>query len=122
MVVSSPVVSRSHAYLRYERDEWQLLAISQNGVFVDGERVQSLTLSDGTVFRLAATGPYLRFCGAKEQRSSVMQTVVPDDSMTTLLLLDAAKRDRQVSEIAEAPYFRHLQQLAKQLRHSSSRR
>jgi predicted component of type VI protein secretion system len=116
VVIAHPVVSRSHACLRYDTGQWYLSVISQNGVYVDGERVQNVRLSEGVIFRLAATGPYLRFSETDPDRNSLRDTVVPDESTPSVMLLDVAKRNRQVDEIATAPYFRDLQQLAKKLR------
>jgi len=121
VVISNPVVSRSHAYLRRDELGWQLSVISQNGVFMNGERIQGARLFNGSEFRLAATGPFLRFCQETGERSSLMQTVVPDDSTTAVLLLDVGKRDRQVDAIADAPYFQQLKQLARDLRDRNSK-
>ncbi|MBL8850923.1 MAG: FHA domain-containing protein [Planctomycetaceae bacterium] len=116
VVIAHPVVSRSHAYLKCDAGRWHLSVISQNGVYVDGERVQNVRMSEGLVFRLASTGPFLRFCGAEPQNSSLRDTVVPDESTPSVMLLDVARRDRQVEEIAHAPFFHDLRELAKSLR------
>lgn len=117
VVISSPVVSRSHAYLKCDGDvDWELCCVSQNGVFVDGARAPSMLLNDGAVFRLAATGPFLRFRRLRESRSMAMETIPPDESGMSPLLLDEGKRDRQVDAIADGQYFQHLQELARQLR------
>jgi pSer/pThr/pTyr-binding forkhead associated (FHA) protein len=116
VVISSPVVSRSHAYLKRDGAGWELCCVSQNGVYVDGVRVPSLHLVDGAVFRLAATGPFLRFRQLQENRSMAMETIPPDQSGMSPLLLDEDNRDRQVDAIADGQYFQHLQELARQLR------
>ena len=121
VVISSPVVSRSHAYLKREGEDWELCCVSQNGVFINGERVQTRRLSDGVVFRLASNGPYLRFRQFQEGRNQAMETIPPDEAGTLpLLLLDAEKRDRQVEAVADGEYFQQLQELARQLRQKSS--
>lgn len=116
VVISSPVVSRSHAYLRGDGPNWELCCVSQNGVFVGGARVQSLYLSDDEVFRLAATGPFLRFRQSQGDRCQAMETIPPDGSGISPLLLDIEKRDEMVGAIAEGPYFQQLRELARQLR------
>jgi hypothetical protein len=95
--------------------------VSQNGVFVEGTRVPELLLAEGTVFRLAATGPFLRFGKLQDETFQLRQTVLPGESGVVPLLLDEDKRDRQVDEIAEGPYFQHLQHLARQMRNKPGR-
>lgn len=121
VVISSPVVSRSHAYIRLTPAGWELGVVSQNGVFVEGTRVPELLLAEGTVFRLAATGPFLRFGKLQDETFQLRQTVLPGESGVVPLLLDEDKRDRQVDEIAEGPYFQHLQHLARQMRNKPGR-
>jgi len=116
VVISSPVVSRSHAYIKRDAAGWMLCAVSQNGVFVEGERVQTLPLAEGTVFRLAATGPFVRFGQPKEQTSAIMQTIMPGESGVSTLQLDEGKRDQQVEAIVDGAYFQQLQELARKLR------
>lgn len=116
VVISSPVVSRSHAFIKREGAGWLLCAVSQNGVFMEGERVQSVPLQEGLVFRLAATGPFVRFGNRVEQGSAVMQTILPEESGVSTLQLDAQKRDEQVEAIVDGAYFQQLQELARKLR------
>jgi len=116
VMISSPVVSRSHAYLKRDGTGWLLCAVSQNGVFVEGERVQTLPLVEGAVFRLAATGPFVRFGQPQEQASAVMQTIMPGESGVSTLQLDEGKRNQQVEAITDGPYFQQLQELARKLR------
>jgi pSer/pThr/pTyr-binding forkhead associated (FHA) protein len=119
VVIASPVVSRSHAYLKHTPGGWELGVVSQNGVFVDGTRVPELRLCEGTVFRLAATGPFVRFGRMQDETMQLRQTVLPGESGVMPLLIDEDKRDRQVDEIADGPYFQHLQHLARQMRNKS---
>jgi pSer/pThr/pTyr-binding forkhead associated (FHA) protein len=116
VVISTPVVSRSHAYVKHEGTGWQLCAVSQNGVFVEGERVQTLPLQEGVIFRLAANGPFVRFSKLAVTESAVLNTVLPGESGVSSLVLDESRRNEQVDAIAEGPYFQQLQQLARQLR------
>jgi len=121
VVISSPVVSRSHAYIRLTPAGWELGVVSQNGVFVDGTRVPDLLLTEGTVFRLAATGPFVRFGQLQDETFQLKQTILPGESGVVPLLLDEDQRDQQVDEIVEDPYFRHLQHLARQMRNKPGR-
>jgi len=117
IVVGSPYVSRAHARLEIDGDDWRLLAVSDKGVFVDGRRVESLVLREGTVFRLSAQGPFLRVAELDDgQDVDELGTLSVDPSEVTFLSLDATRRDREVEEIARGDYFQNLQRLARQLR------
>ena len=116
VVISSPVVSRSHAYIKQTPGGWELCVVSQNGVFIDGVRIPAMILKEGTIFRLASTGPYLRFGESQDETAHLKQTVLPGESGVVPLVLDEDKRDQQVDEITEGSYFQHLQHLARQMR------
>lgn len=56
-----PSVSRNHAVLRLEADQWWVEDLnSLGGTFVNGQKVRRARLSPGDVVRLAADGPELR--------------------------------------------------------------
>ncbi len=58
VVLFSAVVSRHHAELRWnEVDGWQLVNISANGTYQDGEAIKTTKVVDGMIFRLATSGP-----------------------------------------------------------------
>ncbi len=56
----SGVVSREHAVLKFDGQNWLLESLGANGCYFDDRPVKSLPLSDGEVFRIARTGPRLR--------------------------------------------------------------
>jgi pSer/pThr/pTyr-binding forkhead associated (FHA) protein len=61
VVLLSSVVSRHHAELRWEEDQWQLFNLGANGTFIDGEQVvDQAKLTDGATIRLAASGPVIQ--------------------------------------------------------------
>lgn len=61
VVLLSSVVSRHHAELRWEEDQWQLFNLGANGTFIDGEQVvNQAKLTDGATIRLAASGPIIQ--------------------------------------------------------------
>jgi serine/threonine-protein kinase len=115
VVVGSPFVSRAHAYLRQSEDGWELCVLSQQGVFVEGRRIESLRMDDGALFRLSAGGPFLRFLTETPPELDV-NTTVSFSADTPLLVLDRTQRDRQVDEIAASDYFLRLQTKVRELR------
>jgi pSer/pThr/pTyr-binding forkhead associated (FHA) protein len=61
VILFSAVVSRHHAELQWnEVDGWQLLNISPNGTYVNGEAIKSVIVVDGMVIRLATSGPKIQ--------------------------------------------------------------
>lgn len=116
IVIASPVVSRVHAYVREIEGERELCVVSQNGVYVEGRRVESVLLREGLVFRLAAKGPSLRVGASGSGDDESRATIALESVETPLLVLDAAERDRRVSEIVDSDYFHTLKQTAGELR------
>jgi pSer/pThr/pTyr-binding forkhead associated (FHA) protein len=61
VVLFSAVVSRHHAQLRWhEVNGWQLINISANGTYVDGEAIKEIAVANGMVIRLATSGPKIQ--------------------------------------------------------------
>ena len=61
VVLFSAVVSRHHAELRWDQvDGWQLVNISANGTYHDGEAIKTAKVLDGMIFRLATSGPKIQ--------------------------------------------------------------
>lgn len=61
VVLFSAVVSRHHAEIsRSEGGDWQLVNISANGTYIDGEAIKTITVVDGMVIRLATSGPKIQ--------------------------------------------------------------
>jgi pSer/pThr/pTyr-binding forkhead associated (FHA) protein len=58
VVLFSAVVSRHHAELRsIDGKAWDLVNLSSNGTYVEGEPIKKVAVSSGIVFRLATSGP-----------------------------------------------------------------
>lgn len=67
VILFSAVVSRHHAELRWSEIEgWQLLNMSPNGTYVDGEPIKTVTIKDATIARLATSGPKIQIKIASE--------------------------------------------------------
>jgi pSer/pThr/pTyr-binding forkhead associated (FHA) protein len=60
-ILYSAVVSRHHAELRWsEAEGWILINMSPNGTYIDGEAIKTVAVSDGTIVRLATSGPRIQ--------------------------------------------------------------
>jgi pSer/pThr/pTyr-binding forkhead associated (FHA) protein len=60
-VLFSAVVSRHHAELRWsEASGWQIVNISANGTYLNGEPISTLDVKDGMTIRLATSGPKIQ--------------------------------------------------------------
>lgn len=74
VIIYSAVVSRHHVELRREADsQWELRNIGTNGTYLDGKRINQVSVVDGTVIRLARSGPKIKISigaetGTKPQR------------------------------------------------------
>ena len=88
-MVANPFVLRSHAYVQSTESEWRLVVPSSAGVFVDRQRIATLTLADGVLFRLAERGPLMRDRRWEHEasREGGGSTVHFDPVVTPLLVL-----------------------------------
>lgn len=126
ILISNPFVSRAHAYIQPRNNGWEVVGLSDKGLYAGGERVATLALVDGVEFRLAAKGPVLRMRVEEsreetEQPSSAgLATISFDESTMPVLVLDQRQRDREVQEIIEDDYFRNVQNIAAALRKRKS--
>jgi pSer/pThr/pTyr-binding forkhead associated (FHA) protein len=61
VILFSAVVSRHHAEVQWnELMGWQVLNISPNGTYLDGEPIKTVTVEDGMIIRLATSGPKIQ--------------------------------------------------------------
>lgn len=61
VILYSAVVSRHHVELRRGDDgQWELWNVGTNGTYVDGKRITQVSVVDGTVIRLARSGPKIK--------------------------------------------------------------
>lgn len=74
VILYSAVVSRHHVELRRGEDgQWELWNIGTNGTYLNGKRITQVSVVDGTVIRLARSGPKIKISiaattGTKPQR------------------------------------------------------
>ena len=58
VVLYSAVVSRHHVEVKKSgEDEWEVVNLGSNGIYIDGQRVEQTKALDGMIFRLASSGP-----------------------------------------------------------------
>ncbi|MGB5593298.1 MAG: FHA domain-containing protein [Crocosphaera sp.] len=60
VVLYSAVVSRHHLEIRYEKNHWEVVNLGTNGTYVDGELISQKRARDGTIIRLASSGPKIQ--------------------------------------------------------------
>lgn len=60
VVLYSAVVSRHHVELRRTGESWELVSLGTNGTYLNGKRINQGAVADGTVIRLARSGPNIK--------------------------------------------------------------
>jgi len=118
IVLASPLVSRQHARLRFVETCWVIEAQSELGVWWRGGLRSRVALEDGVAFALGEHGPRLRLARSAplEDDFDAGATMRFRPQNLGILVLDAARRDREVAEIVDTDFFRQLERRAGQLR------
>ncbi len=74
VVLYSAVVSRYHVEIRLTDSQWEVVNLGTNGTYLDGKRVHQAPLTNGSIMRLARSGPniqiYIEDPGAEETGGS----------------------------------------------------
>lgn len=60
VVLLSAVVSRHHVEVQQSGSDWEVINLGTNGTYIDGKRVDKITVQDGMVIRLARSGPKIQ--------------------------------------------------------------
>jgi pSer/pThr/pTyr-binding forkhead associated (FHA) protein len=60
VVLYSAVVSRHHVEIRRQKAGWEIINLGTNGTYLDGKRVTQVPAKDGTIIRLARSGPNIQ--------------------------------------------------------------
>jgi pSer/pThr/pTyr-binding forkhead associated (FHA) protein len=108
-------VSRHHASLESRDGKWVLVAHGRNGVYVNGDAIQELTVSREVAFRLGSAGPQLVF-RTSPQRDEILGTISFDTMPASVFGVDAARLAAEVESVACSDQFLKLQQQVKALR------
>ncbi len=120
VVIGDPYASRFHTELQYKEPRWYLVNQGRHGTVMNGEKVEDVPLEDGAVFRLGPSGPSFRFelsYAPADSATTSIYNALPD--LGKAIEIDQAQKRQQVSDVAETPYFRQLQEFADGLRKSS---
>lgn len=73
VVLYSAVVSRHHAELRHNGDEWEVFSLGSNGTYIDNEAIAQVIVEDGMTFRLGSSGPKIQILLGKTDVNAVIQ-------------------------------------------------
>jgi membrane-bound lytic murein transglycosylase D len=80
LCILNDYVSRNHAEVAWENGEWIVRDLaSRNGIFVDGERKESVAIGQGATIRLGVEGPFVTF--AVEQPVRPVPPPLPSGSV-----------------------------------------
>ncbi|MBE9100057.1 protein kinase domain-containing protein [Vacuolonema iberomarrocanum] len=60
VILYSAVVSRHHVELRRVGATWEVVNLGTNGTYVEGKRVSQAQVTDGSIIRLARSGPNIK--------------------------------------------------------------
>lgn len=77
VVLYSAVVSRHHVELCYENLVWEVVSLGANGTYMDNQRVTRSPLKDGSVFRLARSGPNIQVNMPSTSSTPVGRSIAP---------------------------------------------
>ena len=86
-------VSRKHVMVSFEEDHWQLRdQRSGNGVFVNGQRVETASIDNALTIRLGADGPLLVMEVESSRALPARQAVTQRSAGETFILAGYAER------------------------------
>lgn len=60
VILYSAVVSRHHVELRRVGANWEAVNLGTNGTYLDGKRITQVPVADGSIIRLARSGPNIK--------------------------------------------------------------
>ena len=113
VVLYSAVVSRYHVELRQSGSQWEVVNLGTNGTYLDGQRVTQSPIADGSIIRLARSGPNIQVQLASSDAIGVEPRSTQADAPAQVppSELDAAEPMTDLPEPqAQASQFRELGQ------------
>lgn len=60
VVLYSAVVSRHHMEVRHQGDTWMIVNLGSNGTYFNDKPIAQMVVVDGTIVRLARSGPQIK--------------------------------------------------------------
>ncbi len=79
VVLYSAVVSRYHVELRQNGQQWEVVNLGTNGTYLDGARVHQAPLIDGSIIRLARSGPNIQVRLGESADVNKLNAQTPED-------------------------------------------
>lgn len=73
VVLYSAVVSRHHVEICQAETGWEVRSLGTNGTYVDNKRISQAPVTDGTIVRLARSGPTIKISVPPQPSRSVSQ-------------------------------------------------
>lgn len=70
VILYSAVVSRHHVEIRRNGTDWEAISLGANGTYIDGKRITQTTVEDGTIIRLASSGPKIQIRLASDESTA----------------------------------------------------
>ncbi len=59
VVLYSAVVSRRHIEIRRSGSDWEVVNVGTNGTYIEGKKITKSKVDNGTILRLAYSGPQI---------------------------------------------------------------
>jgi hypothetical protein len=118
ITIPDPQVSRLHVVLTQRDGEWWIVSHGQNGVLVDGRKIDEAPTGGGCTFRLGANGPLLSFLDTSDKpvHSSASATIQDLDDAFADLQLDQGRLEQDVRDITDGDFFQKLASQANEFR------
>lgn len=117
IVTADRNVSRLHAELLFRDEHWRLVSRGRNGVFVDGRQIQETIIASGDIFRLAVSGPMLRFTMQTDAAGTGgTETLLDPQEDFSYLEIDEFKKEEEVQQIVDDDAFRELKERSRALK------
>jgi pSer/pThr/pTyr-binding forkhead associated (FHA) protein len=74
VILYSSVVSRHHAELRQNSHGWQVVSLGTNGTYLNEKRIDAADIVDGSIIRIASSGPKLQVRITNDQIESLRES------------------------------------------------
>ncbi len=112
-------ISRCHGVVLFEAGNWEYFNVGANGTYVDGQKIASVKLREGSVIRLDKAGPLLHFQFASQAIDDEGET---DDGSFVDWIARLKSGDEAATQTLWDRYFPRILEVAKRsLRKSTSR-
>jgi pSer/pThr/pTyr-binding forkhead associated (FHA) protein len=73
VVLYSAVVSRRHVEIRRNGVRWEVVNFGANGTYINGKPIDTVPAEDGTILRLASSGPQIQIRLNADKPESILK-------------------------------------------------